>query len=202
MKYFLFFSFCICLLIHPRELFAQDEAVVTNDTNYIYRSLSEAMKNPEHVYRLYLIKAKLDSFPKVIFQFKNLWDLNLSKNNLEEIPAEIGSLTSLQKLNVSNNKLVHVPQEIGQLTNLTYLGLNRNEIEELPSTIGNLEKLEVLELWDNELKDVPDEISNLKNLKIIELRGILFTEEQQQRIDGLVIKSAKLFMSPACNCKY
>lgn len=202
MKYFLFFSLSICILIQPRELFAQDDSVVTNDTNYIYRSLSEAMKNPDHVYRLYLIKSKLDTFPKEIFLFKNLWDLNLSKNNLEELPAEIASLTNLQQLNVANNKLVHIPQEIGQLTNLIYLGLNRNVIEDLPPTIGNLENLEVLELWDNELRDVPDEISNLKNLKIIELRGILFTEEQQQRIDGLVVKSAKLFMSPACNCKY
>jgi Leucine-rich repeat (LRR) protein len=102
---------------------------------------------------------------------------------------------------MSNNRLKSLPINIGKLANLVYLGLNRNKIEELPVSIGDLEKLEVLEMWDNELYTIPDEISNLRNLKVVELRGILFSEEEAQRIDSL-LSHAKVHMSPPCNCSF
>jgi hypothetical protein len=191
----------VLLVLSVFNSYGQEE-VIYNDTTFIYRSVAEAMKNPERVFRLYLVKQKLDSIPPEIFTLVNLRELNLSRNNIEEIPPAIGTLIHLERLDVSNNKLVHLPQEIGLLKNLTFLGLNRNVIEDLPPTIGMLENLQVLELWDNELRDVPDEIEKLYNLQVLELRGILFTEEQQQRIDSLVVKTAKLHMSPACQCKY
>lgn len=180
---------------------AQENELVYDDTKYIYRSLTEALVNPEKVYRLNLSRQKLDSFPDKIFLFKNLLELDLSRNRIEEIPPEIGTLVHLTKLNLANNKLVHLPKEIGELRDLINFGLNRNVLEDLPSSIGQLESLEVLELWDNELADIPDEISQLQNLKSVELRGILFTEEQQKRIDSLIVKSARVNMSPSCNCK-
>ncbi len=180
---------------------AEEEGLINNDTSYVYRSLNEAIAFPEKVFKLNLSKAKLDSFPLEIFLFKNLIELNLSRNFLEEVPPEIGQLVNLKKLNLANNKLVHLPPEIGQLKELIFLGLNRNVLEDLPPTIGHLKKLEIFELWDNELNDIPDEISELQNLKLLELRGILFTEMEQKRIDSLVVKSAKIFMSPSCNCK-
>lgn len=181
---------------------AQTPELIYNDTTFIYRSIQEAMVHPEKVFRLNLSKAKLDTFPQEIFQMTNLMELDLSKNKIEEIPPQIGTLIHLEKFTMSNNKLVHLPKEIGQLTNLRFLGLNRNVIEDLPAEIGNLAQLETLELWDNELRDVPDEISRLQNLQVVELRGILFTDEQQARIDSLIVKTAKIFMSPSCNCKY
>ncbi len=201
-KKVLFLCFILTVLVLPLRMHAQANEGILNDTTYIYRSVTEALKNPDQVFRLYLVKQKLDSVPKEIFGFQNLRELNMSKNNLEEIPAEIGTLTNMEILTLSNNKIVHLPWEIGQLTNLKKLSLNRNQLEDLPPTIGNLQSLEVLELWDNELRDVPDEIEELKNLQLVELRGILFTEEQQKRIDSLIVKSAKLYMSPSCNCKY
>ena len=180
---------------------AHEKELIQNDSTYIYRSLSEALINPDKVYRLFLSKSKLDSFPQQIALFKNLIELDLSKNRLKAIPPAIGELVHLRKLNLANNQLVHLPSEIGQLKELVYLGLNRNILEDLPPTIGELQNLEIIELWDNELNDVPDEISELQNLKLLELRGILFTEMEQKRIDSLVVKSAKIFMSPSCNCK-
>jgi Leucine-rich repeat (LRR) protein len=180
--------------------FSQDKELIYDDSSHIYRSLDEASANPEKVFRLNLSRKKLDSFPHIIFQFKNLIELDLSKNKIEELPAEIGTLVNLQKLNLANNKLIHLPPEIGNLRNLIFLGLNRNVLEDLPPTIGELRSLEILELWDNELNDVPEEISQLGNLKILELRGILFTPEEQARIDSLVVKSAKIHMSPSCDC--
>ena len=180
---------------------SQEGGGVLENNTYIFRSVEEAMTQPDMVFRLNLSKAKLETFPAQIFLFKNLEELDLSRNKLEEVPAAIGRLVHLKKLNLANNKLVHLPDEIGELKELVFLGLNRNELEDLPLTIGHLHSLEVFELWDNELKDLPDEISELQNLKMIELRGILFTDEQQKRIDELVIKSAKIYMSPSCNCK-
>lgn len=192
----------ICILLSALHLsYGQSEGVI-NDTVYIYRSVSEALQNPERVFRLYLVKQKLDSIPASVFQFRNLRELNLSKNKIQEVPPEVAALTNLEKLDLSNNELVHLPMEIGSLSRLIHLNLNRNVIEDLPPTIGQLENLEILEMWDNELRDVPDEIEQLKNLRLFELRGILFTEEQQRRIDSLVVKSAKLQLSPACQCKY
>ena len=104
-------------------------------------------------------------------------------------------------LNLSNNRLEYLPDSIGELTQLKYLGLNRNLLRQLPNTIGNLASLEVLELWDNELEEVPDDIGRLQELKVLELRGILFSDEQQAHIDAIVVKSAKVNMSPSCNCK-
>lgn len=172
------------------------------DTNRVYRSLREANLFPEYVFFLDLSRKRLDSIPAEIFQFVNLRELNLSRNKIESLPEDISKLKKLEKLDLSNNNLASLPNEISALVELKFLGLNRNVIDTLPPGIGGLRSLERLELWDNELRDVPDEISELKNLKVLELRGILFSDEQQARIDELVVKSAKIFMSPSCNCSY
>jgi len=197
LRYSLFFLF-----ISPFIAAGQDSTVYVPDTGFVYHNLQQALLHPESVYRLDLSRKKLDSVPPEVFSFPNLKELNLSRNRIEDIPPAIGNLVHLERLDVSNNKLADLPDEIGMLTDLLYLGLNRNIIVKLPPAIGNLKELQVLELWDNELEDLPDEIGNLQNLKVVELRGILFSEETQARIDSLIVKTAKLYMSPSCNCKY
>ena len=192
----------IFFILSFSALFAQEnnQQLIT-DSNYIYRSLSVALTNPDLVYRLNLSKRKLKVFPADILKLKNLVELDLSHNRIDSLPKEIGSLTNLQHLNISNNNLSQLPDEIGNLLALTYLGLNRNVIEALPATIGNLENLEVLELWDNELGAIPEEITKCKKLKVLELRGILFSDEEHARIDSLM-PDVRVYMSPSCNCKY
>ncbi len=180
---------------------AQQDETIYNDSSFIYRSLSEALVHPENVYRLNLSKSKLDSFPDDIFLLKNLVELDISKNNIEELPDRIGELKNLRILRAGNNHLVHLPESIGQLQNLEVLSLNRNVIVDLPHTIGQLQNLQVLELWDNEIESLPEELGDLNNLKVLELRGIIFTDEEQHHIDSLITKSAKIHMSPSCNCK-
>lgn len=196
------FHYILFFLFASVYSYAQESTLVVNDTNYIYRTIAEIKDHPEKVFRLNLSRTKLDTFPPEILQCTNLVELDLSKNKIEEIPAGIGNLINLERFSMANNSLVHLPKEIGRLVNLKYLGLNRNVIEDLPAEIGDLENLEVLEMWDNELNDLPDEIGKLQNLRVLEIRGILFTEEQQARIDSLVVKSAKILMSPSCACKY
>lgn len=196
------------LLLQVNSVFAQDPSEepavakqpVVGDPGY-FTNLQEAIKEPEKVEVLVLKGRKLDSIPPEIFLMKNLIHLDLSRNKIDSLPPEIGQLTRLEHLELSNNRLESLPEEIGKLTALRYLGLNRNLIRQLPPTIGDLSELEVLELWDNELEDIPDEIGRLQNLRLLELRGILFSEEMQTRIDSLVVRSAKINMSPPCACK-
>lgn len=195
------FSSLLFFLLFAIVCKGQESQLILNDTTYIYRSIEEIKAHPEKVFRLNLSKSKLDTFPQEIFACTNLIELDLSKNKIEEIPPQIGLLENLERLSMANNGLVHLPKEIGKLTKLKYLGLNRNILEDLPPEIGDLESLEVFEMWDNELKDLPDEMGKLNNLKILEIRGILFTEEEQARIDNMIVKTAKILMSPACNCK-
>lgn len=167
----------------------------------VYKSLSVALQNPDSVYILDLSKKKLKQIPTEVAGFKNLQVLNLSRNNLKEVSGEIGSLANLQQLNLSYNKIKLLPPEIGNLSNLVYLGLNRNLIETLPAEMGKLKALEVLEMWDNELGLVPEELRGMNSLRIWELRGILFSEEEQNSIHQL-LPDARIYFSPSCNCKY
>lgn len=166
----------------------------------VYKNLTAALQNPDSVFIFDLSKKKLKEIPKEIFRLKNLQILNLSHNRIKELPAEINLLSNLQKLNLSNNDLKQLPRTIGDLNNLTFLGLNRNLIEALPAEMGKLKNLEVLEMWDNELSVVPDELRGMYSLRQWELRGILFTELEQQRIKSL-LPDAQIYFSPSCNCK-
>ncbi len=54
---------------------------------HIYRSIEEAVKQPDSVFILILEKKNLDTVPKELLLFKNLTTLNLSFNNIHEIPT-------------------------------------------------------------------------------------------------------------------
>jgi Leucine-rich repeat (LRR) protein len=165
-----------------------------------WTSPEEALRQPDSVQALRLVRKRLDAFPKEILQFKNLRVLDLRKNRIAVLPPEIGSLRHLITLDLSRNRLTALPPEIGDLTQLHTLLLNRNRITALPPETGRLVNLETLELWDNELESVPDEIGNLKKLQKLELRGILFSDAQQERIRTL-LPQATINFSPSCACK-
>ena len=167
---------------------------------YTYMDLKEALAHPEMVIRLELKKQKLKTFPKEIFQFKNLQYLDLSKNQLKELPDSLYLLTKLQSLNVSKNKLGTFPKEIGKCTNLFYLNANNNDISLLPPQIGDLEKLRTLDLWSNELADFPETLSNLKQLRTLDVRVIMISDENLKLLKKW-LPNAEVFYTPPCNCK-
>jgi Leucine-rich repeat (LRR) protein len=189
----------ICFLSVSGITVAQQEQLPEADTARVYRSMESALQNPEKVYKLNLSKKKLRNVPPEIYKLTNLKELDLSKNKIKELPAEIGQLQSLERLNLSSNDIIVIPDEIGKLKSLVYLGLNRNLIELLPPSIGQLSSLEILELWDNEIQAIPDEIGQLTKLRELELRGILFSDEEQNRIKALVPQT-QVYFSPSCNC--
>jgi Leucine-rich repeat (LRR) protein len=166
----------------------------------VFHNLTDALSEPDSVYILDLSRKKITEFPTEVFRFKNLRILDLSRNKIAEIPASLTELSYLNGLDLSNNKITKLPASIGDLHNLISLRLNRNVIDSIPPEIASLKNLEVLELWDNEINYIPEEIKGLYNLKVLELRGILFSEEEQLRIKGL-LPEANVYLSPSCNCR-
>lgn len=195
------FMLIVLFVVGSKPLLAQEGLLdsLTLDTLTAFTSLEEALKNPDQVIKLELRKKKLKTFPKEIFQFKNLQYLDLSKNYITEIPAEIKALTSLQYLSVARNNIVELPNEIGSLKNLYFLNVNQNDLEALTPEIGNLEKLRNLDLWSNNLSRFPEEMKNLKSLKIMDLRVIMITDAEQARIQSL-LPHTKVYFSPYCKC--
>lgn len=195
MKYLLFLAGWLCSFTSFAQLL--DTAALQSQP--IFESLEEAMKNPEKVYRLSLRGQKLRTVPEQLFLLKNLQELDLSRNKLKALPESMGRLTHLQVLNVSSNLLEELPDSIGQLVHLKKLLAFKNNLGALPKTIGQLESLEVLDLWSNNLSYFPDEMSQLQKLRWMDLRVILLNDEDQARIRQLV-PHAKIFFSPSCKC--
>ena len=82
MKFFNYFisSFVALLLLCGGSVSAQKVryAYDSNDDGTIYKSLEEALANPDKVYRLKLVnKRRMDSLPEKIFQLKNLRELTV-----------------------------------------------------------------------------------------------------------------------------
>ena len=192
-----------CLFLISFSGFSQNAVLLDSmqlEETYVYMDLQEALRFPEKVLRLELRKKKLKSFPKEIFQFKNLQWLDLGKNNLTELPDTIYLLNNLQFLNVSRNKLSSLPKEIGKMTNLVYLNANNNSLLGLPPQIGNLERLRVLDLWSNELSDFPEALSKLKDLRVIDVRAITITQENINLLKKWLPNTNVQYDLP-CNCK-
>ncbi len=199
-KAYLIYLLYFFIFISPK-LSAQYQLLdsLTLDTLRSFKSIGEAIKNPESVIKLELRRKKIKKFPPEIFNFPNLQYLDISKNDIEEIPAEIGQLKNLQYLAISRNGLEELPPEIGSLSNLFYLEINNNNLSSLPSEIGKLEKLKTLDLWSNDIDKFPTEIKNLKKLELLDLRVIMIPDIEQARVKSLLPKT-KIFFSPFCKC--
>ncbi|MFH0866760.1 MAG: leucine-rich repeat domain-containing protein [Bacteroidota bacterium] len=165
-----------------------------------YNDLSEALQNPDKVYKLNLRKQKLKEIPKDVFKLKNLQELNVSKNKLKDLPKNLDTLKNLEVINASANDIDTLFAEIGNCSQLKKLILNQNVIAHLPSTIGNLTHLIFLDMWGNEIQEFPKEISKLQNtLKVVDLRVINIHDDMQEEIVKL-LPNTKFFFSLSCNC--
>jgi Leucine-rich repeat (LRR) protein len=192
--------FTLLLLLAGLKTQAQLLDSITLSAKPEYHDLTEALKNPDQVYKLDLHRKKLKEIPPEVFTFVNLQELNLSKNKLTIISKDIAKLTKLQVLNVSSNDIDTLYSEIGQLINIKKLILNQNVITYLPSTISNLTKMSFLDMWGNEIQSFPKEIAKLKNtLKVIDLRVISIKEADQENMVDL-LPFTKILFSTSCNC--
>jgi len=192
------FVFLILWSLHSAAYTQKSEPDFFEDVP-IYTSLSEAVKNPLTVRRLSLVKAKLTQFPKEIFEFENLEELDLSRNNIRDIPPQIEKLKKLRVLNLSKNKIESMPEEIGKLKKLVKLDVSRNPLLRLPYALGECKSLEHLLVWDTNLSDLPASLNHLENLKEIDLRVILFSRQEMQRLSESFPK-IKIHFSGECQC--
>lgn len=193
----LFLFFCLSLFYSQENLL--DSLSLANAK--VYTNLDSALKEPDKVFKLVLRKKNYKTFPREVFQFKNLQYLDLSKNNIKEIPDDIEQLKLLQYFACSKCKISRLPENIGKLSHLYYLNFNQNNLDSLPESIGQLKKLQVLDLWDNNLSYFPTSMRELENLRIMDVRSILLNEQQQNYIQSL-LPNTKIYFSPPCKCAW
>ena len=185
---------------NPFNTNAQDLLSLTSlDTVRTYKSISEALASPESVIKLNLKGKKNVLSDEELCQFINLQSLKIKKAQLTEVPEVIGSLTQLQVIDLSNNNISEIPIEITSLSNLQILRLGQNEIKTIPPEIKNLQQLKVLDLWSNNIETLPQEMTEMKNLKFIDLRVILFSQENQNKLQDM-LPWVKMEFSYSCNC--
>lgn len=167
----------------------------------IYTSLSEALKQPEKVFRLKLkLKKGSDSIPEEVFSLYNLRELRLTGSHLQTINQNIGQLHELRFLYLNKNSILYLPESVGFLKKLKILDLSRNPLDRLPNSIGNLTQLEVLDAWETQLFVLPETIRALvDNLEILDLRQVPVTPKEQLAMEQLLPKT-QIYFSFYCEC--
>lgn len=197
-RYILLLLFLVALVPLKAQVFSPYQS----DANYDeYDNLEEALKEPEKVQRLVLRRKGYKEFPKEIYKFKNLVELDLKGNKLTTLPDSIGTLSNLRYLNVARNFITTISPQISNLKNLVYLELGQNMITALPIEMGGLANLQYLSLWENELTRIPGTFEKLEKLKEIDLRSIVLSATQRDQIKESLPETTVIFFSPDCNCK-
>ncbi len=177
----------LCLM-NFSSVFAQHKALKEEDLEkaQTFVSLTEALKNPEMVFKLDLGSQNLKIIPKEISSLKYLQvlllgfhygsKLGLNENDLKTLPDEIAELMFLEKIDLSDNPnldLEAVFNQLSKLPNLRILIINadfsRKTFTSLPKNIGLLKNLEVLSIRSHNFKTLPIEITQLKKLTVLDL---------------------------------
>lgn len=178
MKLLLHLLLVLFFAVTSSLVFAQSELLTAKELRKKkeYRSLAEALSEPEKVYRLRLKGDAAIEFPEEIEEFVNLQSLTFgSKEAMEHFTQIPNSLTRVYKLQslklhgIANLDLIqtfHLLAKMENLEKLSLLGLG-DELEVLPSEIEKLENLISLGLSGSKtLKYLPKSIQKLKNLEV------------------------------------
>jgi hypothetical protein len=112
--------------------------------------------------------------------------LKLFEQGLTEVPADVWKYTNLIELNLAGNKLASISPQIGVLKSLQVLYLGSNKLEAVPPEVGALQNLVLLSLYANQLKGLPQEVQNLKSLQRLGLTGNALSQEEKDKIRGLL----------------
>jgi len=187
-----------CILFTARAQRLLDSTLLSHE--HEYKSLQEALANPDSVHKLSLKRQKLTTIPEEVYSFPYLQELNLANNKIKALPPEISKLKNLSYLNISKNQLETFPKEIGELTKLQTLVASENdELSSLPPEMSKMEKLTYFDIWGTSISEFPEEMGKMKNLMWIDLRTINITKDERDEIEKL-FPDAKIYMSDGCNC--
>lgn len=193
---FIFSLFLIVQNLQAQRLL--DSIALSHDREY--KSLEEALANPDSVHKLTLKRKKLTTIPNEVYSFKYLQELDLTNNRIPVLPPEIAKLKNLSYLNVSKNQLEKLPKEIGELTNLKTLVASQNdELSVFPPEMAKMENLTNLDVWGTSVSEFPVEMGRMQNLNWIDLRTINLTKDEKAEIEKL-FPNAKVYFSEGCNC--
>ena len=144
----------------------------------LYKSIDEALLEPNNVYRLNLSNTGISQLPTEMSTLTKLQSLNISNNNITELPSEINNLKNLQFLNLEGTNIVNLP-DLSQFKNLISLDLDNistlNGANAL-NKIFNVKSLRELSMSSVFIMAVPTEIKKLKNLLKLNLSRCGLTE--------------------------
>lgn len=152
-------SFLMCISFNNLNAQVKPLTDLEKEQLNTYKSIDEAIANPDSVQAFFLNYANLNTVPNEIKNFKNLIVLGLGVNNIKEIPDFIFDLTKLQELGLSHNQISKIPEDISKLKNLTSF-----------------------KCWNNNISEVPDALLNLPNLRVVELKGNPIPKEEKKRL--------------------
>ena len=138
----------------------------------VFRSMQEAFKVPENVYKLELAGDQLKMLPEAFVKFENLEELDLSNNLFEKVPEVLRNLKKLKILKLQRNKITEFPNFLlTDLPRLQLLFLNNNNIRAFPNNIRSQRELRALYLSNNQISFIPMDIANLSRLAILDLQN-------------------------------
>lgn len=180
------------VLVFSSHLFAAEP--------HVYKSIREALREPERVVHLELRKDDLTEIPGEIWQFTNLEILDLGKNDIQSVPDSIQKLTHLRVLILEKNELSHFPNALLNLPNLEELYLSGNDIRHLPENIDTLQKLTILDMWSTRLEDLPEGIKRLPNLRRLDLRQSYMSQQQFDREYTGWLNGVEVLLTYGCDC--
>ncbi|AHM60308.1 Miro domain-containing protein [Flammeovirgaceae bacterium 311] len=140
-------------------------------TKKVYTSFTEALQEPQEVYRLDISGLELKEIPKAIVKLVNLQELDLSHNRLSELAAPIASLQNLEYIDLGYNNFKSIPAGLDELRNLKHLNLKGNKISGFNNSLTKLNRLEALDLAGNELEAISFSKGALTQLKYLNLEN-------------------------------
>lgn len=194
-------TFCIALTFMYSLVLAQNAKEPFLVGLKEFRSLSDALAQPDSVEYLNLKQKKLKEFPNEILTFKNLKALSLRSNKISIIPEEIAKLSKLEYLDLGTNPFEVFPVSVLQLSSLRILMLTNSLITSIPPEIKTLTKLQKLIIWGTECKHLPIEIYEMKDhLQVLDIRLTkIQNEEERDKLEEMLPTTEILFPAP-CNC--
>jgi Leucine-rich repeat (LRR) protein len=144
-----------------------------------FKSLKEAQKSPNEVYKLILRPSKgtgIKELAAEMQQFKNLQSLDLRNSNwVRELPEWLGDFPNLQVLMLSEMSFKELPASIAKLTNLHTLDLGFNsDLVRGMEHVYKLTSLKKLTLDCN--VPLSNDFKNLVNLEDLMINGVNNTE--------------------------
>jgi Leucine-rich repeat (LRR) protein len=144
--------------------------------NYISTiEMAQNCEQPDTVKVLMLNKLYLESFPEVVFRFKNLEKLDLSDNYIEQIPKRLNELKKLRFLSLSGNYIDYSSFRFKRNNHLKDLNLQYTGMTKIPKSIKKNRNLEILFLGNNRITFAKNDFKKMHQLKSLNLYNVQTT---------------------------